>query len=56
MKELTTKEKDLILACMSFVNDGNIGCEAVSGYNGVDDDTVWEDMANLKEKLKAWKI
>lgn len=49
--ELTEKDKALILALIDFVKDQPVGLEAIMGYPGVDDDTVWEDISSLEEKL-----
>lgn len=49
--ELTEKDIALIQALIEFVEDQPIGLEAIMGYPGVDDDTVWNDISSLKEKF-----
>ena len=49
--ELTEKDKALIQALIDFVKGQPVGLEAIIDYSGVDNDTVWEDVKSLEEKL-----
>lgn len=49
--ELSERSLAIIYAMMEFIEDGPIGCEAIMGYDGIDDDTVWEDMEQLQAEL-----
>lgn len=49
--ELTEKDIALIQALIDNARDMPCGLECIMGYPGVDDDTVWDDISSLEEKL-----
>jgi hypothetical protein len=49
--ELSEKDVNIILALIDFVKDQPCGLEAIMGYPGIDDNTVWDDVNELESKI-----
>lgn len=51
MVELDYNEREILLACIEFIQNGNIGFEAIEGYLDISVNKIYEILPNLKEKL-----
>jgi hypothetical protein len=50
--ELTGQEVDIIRALIDVVSDLPCGYDAIEGYKGVNMETIYDDISQLKLKLK----
>jgi len=51
MIQLDYNEREFILACIEFIDNGNIGLEAIEGYVDLSIDQLYEIKKSLLNKL-----
>tara|TARA_R110000765_G_scaffold306991_3_gene400811 strand:+ start:482 stop:640 length:159 start_codon:yes stop_codon:yes gene_type:complete len=48
---LTSKEKEILLACLEFTKNGPVGFEALEGYLEMDEEEIYALLPEIGKKL-----